>query len=100
MKYLKTFEDKIPRLRLGDYVVVNDKYIKMLTSLAFADLIESIKGKVGIIIKTFKPKKHVKYDVSYLFDEEYSFYKNELRLATPEEIEDYKMKENEIKYNL
>ena len=101
MKYIKTFENvKKPRLRLGDYVTANDDYINMLISARDFELIETIKDKVGIIIKSFSFHNHARYSISYLSGHVQSFSKDELRLATPEEIEDYEIKKSEIKYNL
>lgn len=100
MKYIKKFENaKKPRLRLGDYVTANDKYITMLTSIKSFDSIE-MYSKVGIVVKSFSFHNHARYSISYLSGHVQSFSKDELRLATPEEIEDYEIKKSEIKYNL
>ena len=96
-----TFENKIlkPRLRLGDYVTANDKYINMLTSIKAYDTIK-MYNKVGIIVGTFKPRSQVKFSVSYLSGHVQSFYKDELRLATPEEVEQYELEKTTNKYNI
>ena len=100
MKYIKTFENvKKPRLRFGDYVTANDKYIDRLKSISCFNSIK-MYSEVGIIVNVILFRDNNRYRVSYLSGHVQSFTKDELRLATPEEIEDYKIKENEIKYNL
>jgi len=111
MKYLKTFEN-IKKFKIGDYVVaINLNYITYDDDIK--EYMESIVAKViNVINNTYTENNiFIKYsnqpeelsDYFNSMDGDYIIYilsDNNLRFATPEEIEDYKMKENSNKYNL
>lgn len=96
MKYLKLFEEK-KEFNVGDYVVAEDWLIRHLKEVHAFKAMKRMKDNVGVIIMGYTGS----FNVSYLSDDDYdTFNQNELRFATPEEIEGYKEKENIIKYNL
>jgi len=93
MKYIKTFEKaKYPILyKKGDYVVTN--YISDENPLGIY-IVHSNRKRVGI-----SPTVYYLYDIfadsiNAAADEKY------IRLATPEEIEEFKLYTDTKKYNL
>jgi len=105
MKYLNTFEDTIwHTIEIGDLVVVDKNnyadgyYIKQTEDF--------ISTNVGEIVGLTDIMAKVQYlnipDDSYLYNK-YNItkiYRRHLRLATRQEIENYNIQKDEIKYNL
>lgn len=112
MKYLKKFEKieqpkeiKVfgPKFKVGDYVVAQN------VSYANIDMRKYVENTVTQIYSIINYDFYVKYENPpkefWVFTDENGdlgdfFSENELRLATPEEIEDYKMKKTANNYNL
>ena len=112
MKYIKTFEKKESKFKVGDYVVA--EYDKSYT---ISEYIKTTTTQISNVETRFEwsdggwqvdpnSEKYV-YTVNYpdipkiiSNTTKYHFLDDDLRLATPEEIEDYKMKNNMKKYNL
>ena len=114
MKYIKTFErvKSEYKFKVGDYVVAIDSFIDNNPDNRVYE-IEHVAGKIY-------EKRYNKYEHEYTYIVDYSIYdlstssiekssyvagyyklfQQQLRKATPEEILDYEMKENQIKYNL
>ena len=112
MKYLKTFESQkvdVPvervepdKFNTGDYVVAIDSFINNDPDNRIYE-IEHVVGKIYDV----RPNIHT-HTWSYIVD--YSIYNSsetyhrlfqwQLRKAAPQEIQDYEMKEKQIKYNL
>ena len=105
MKYIKTFENKIKpddwRLSIGTPTQNTEKKLKTGDYVYVIDNYRNIDNNVGIIIRCYmiKQSSNRKYKISFIHDE-LTFYKDQLRLATPEEIEKYKLEKNANKYNL
>ena len=103
MKYLKTYENYIDNMQVGDYVLLNMKQIKNGLDSFSADenWYELPDENTVALIELISTDED--YPISVIFSDN-----NELnvtpydiiRLATPEEIEDYKMKNASINYNL
>lgn len=125
MKYIKTYEDvfEIPTeeelkdydIRKGDYVIANDKY-SSLGPYFLDDLVENEIGKVNKIFISNKgyrneeiyceiwyynvPEHIAKHISNKPFIYKHSVQINQLRKITPEELEQYNIKQATNKYNL
>ena len=86
MKHIKTFESlNNLKYKIGNYVVINRK--------------DEFKGKVAKIYMIEDSEDNGQS--RFMFYTEYDWYWNyELRLATSEEIEQYKLETQAKKYNL
>jgi hypothetical protein len=84
MKYLKTYENLVHKI--GDYVVTYNKFGQI----------------VNVIDKKFSGGVRIPSYLIHIFNGDYniSCRKKEIRKATEEEIENFKMKQNANKYNL
>ena len=115
MKHLKSFESKLKteKFKVGDYVIAKniDSYVTILEKYLkknvgkIIDIEYPVDSKTEIVvIYTNLPKDILYYSEVYSKDNiklyVFKFYENKLRLATLEEIEEYKIKENTINYNL
>jgi len=108
MKYLKSFENKgEQKFKVGDYVVV--KNINQYYNNYPYDLIEYMKNTVAIAGYVGRHYIHVEYyNVPIKFKDYFdnynrideSFPEDDVRFATPEEIEDYKLEKKANKYNI
>lgn len=107
MKYLKTFEKIEQKFKVGDYVVAKNlmydyelvHYMKK-TVTQIVKIITAGSTKISYIVKYNNPPIHLKE----YFERDGSIDDNlddhELRFATPEEIEKYKLDLISHKYNL
>lgn len=89
MKYLKKFESKILNYKEGDYII-----------LYYEDTVGKIKS-----INKNEYEDYKNYHVEVIFQNKLISiptvtYENIKRLATPKEIEDYKLEIQQNKYNL
>ena len=109
MKYLKKFENKTNNFKIGQYVVAEN-----LPYTYIQDLKNFLNNNVGQITmigdKDYIDNSYSKYYVKYENipkNLEYLFYKNQkesytknIRLATEEEIENYKLNKITNKFNI
>ena len=109
MKYIKRFENIGNKFKVGDIVVVNSQFRArnfkedFVYNYDFLDFIEKspvkifkIKDKMFFVDYNLYDKTVDEDGISY-----YLFlYEDELRFATPEEVEQYEIDTNINKYNL
>ena len=88
MKYIKTFEN-IKDFKIGDYVVCIDDSSEYNSNLKNNNIFE-----IEDIQKDYRTRQFKLIGVNTYWSE------NRFRLATPEEIEDYEIKNTAKKYNL
>jgi len=105
MKYIKTFETLRRKPKVGDYVRCQEQIYSTDNGICLF-----IKSNIGVIVN-IKPKVNHPYFIKYInipanieqrfVDGVREFSLEEIkRFATAEEIEEYEMKQNAIKYNL
>ena len=108
MKYIKIYEKNKNNFKIGDYVIADKYYCendKNDTVKIF------LKNNIGIISDISMKSHDVNYinipsKIKKLIDDRTTirnviiFYTDDLRLATDEEIERYKLQKEIIKYNL
>jgi hypothetical protein len=105
MRHVRTFEDN-NTIKVGDYVVCQDKAF----DLDNKQLQSFLLSNIGVVIDINGYSTLFKFYVEYenIPDKiKYKFYNNvrtfaieEIRLATAEEIEQYKLKQNIDRYNI
>lgn len=119
MKHLKLYEDIETEIQLGDYIVCKDELFEYPTKNNDKDFVDFISNNIGRFVEINDGDRYAhqyKYLVQYQnvpknLSDYFDLYKgyNSLRAfsrseiirkATPEEIEELKIKNDAFKYNL
>ena len=103
MKYIKTYE-LFQDFESEDYVIALPTYID--DGVKWSEKRDFVTTNVGLVVDSTRKMIKIEYKTNtnnrYILDKRNQLvtYKKYFRLATPEEIENQKMKDTAINYNL